>query len=233
MPKVLMNAAAERAVLSGICHYGAEAYLDIEELVDVESFVLEENQIIFKCLTKVLSEQDEVDMASILSSASDLSLSETLNNKKSSEHLRAVYNFPIKLGSVKPHAVKIRKLQLGRQIQEKSKSIYTDISDITGDESVDEIISIAENSIFELSSSLESKNDNKPTFLGENVEDYLSHLEENPSLIMGIGSGYPRYDAAIGGGFRRKCVDLVAARPKVGKSMFGDNVAVHLSLIHI
>ena len=44
MPKVLMNAAAERAVLSGICHYGAEAYLDIEELVEIESFVLEEDE---------------------------------------------------------------------------------------------------------------------------------------------------------------------------------------------
>ena len=229
MPKVLMNAAAERAVLSGICHYGAEAYLDIEELVEIESFVLEENQLIFKCLEKVLTEQDEVDMASILSAASDLSLSESLNNKKSSEHLRAVYNFPIKLNNVKPHAIKIRKLQLGRQIQDKSKNIYTDISEITGDESVDEIISIAENSIFELSSSLEARGDNKPTFLGDNVEEYLLHLEENPSSIMGIGSGYPRYDASIGGGFRRKCVDLVAARPKVGKSLFGDNVGLHIA----
>ena len=182
MPKVLMNAAAERAVLSGICHYGAEAYLDIEELVEIESFVLEENQLIFKCLEKILTEQDEVDMASILSAASDLSLSESLNNKKSSEHLRAVYNFPIKLNNVKPHAIKIRKLQLGRQIQDKSKNIYTDISEITGDESVDEIISIAENSIFELSSSLEARGDNKPTFLGDNVEEYLLHLEENPTF---------------------------------------------------
>jgi len=28
---------------------------------------------------------------------------------------------------------------------------------------------------------------------------------------------------------RRKCVDLVAARPKVGKSMFGDEVALHVA----
>ena len=34
---------------------------------------------------------------------------------------------------------------------------------------------------------------------------------------------------AIGGGLRRKCVDLVAARPKVGKSMFGDAVAMHVA----
>ena len=38
-----------------------------------------------------------------------------------------------------------------------------------------------------------------------------------------------RYDAAIGGGLHRKCVDLVAARPKVGKSMFCDAVALNIS----
>ena len=31
----------------------------------------------------------------------------------------------------------------------------------------------------------------------------------------------------VGGGLRRKCVDLVSARPGVGKSVFADNVALH------
>lgn len=229
MTKPLMNAAAERAVLSGVCSYGAESYLEIEDLIETETFVLEENQIIFKCLEKVLSTQDEVDIASILSAANELSLGDTLNNKKSMDHLRAVYNFPIKLQNVKQHAIKIRKLQIGRVIRAKAASIHNEISKINGDETVSEIIGVAENPIFELSSSLGSNESVRPTFLGENVEEYLLHLEENPSSIMGIPSGYPRYDAAIGGGFRRKCVDLVAARPKVGKSMFGDNVGLHIA----
>ena len=49
------------------------------------------------------------------------------------------------------------------------------------------------------------------------------------SDFIGIPSGFPAYDTAIGGGFRRKCVDLIAARPKVGKSMFGDAVALHVA----
>jgi hypothetical protein len=31
----------------------------------------------------------------------------------------------------------------------------------------------------------------------------------------------------VGGGLRRKCVDLVSARPGIGKSVFADNVALH------
>ena len=47
--------------------------------------------------------------------------------------------------------------------------------------------------------------------------------------MLGLSSGLSRFDKAIGGGFRRKCVDLIAARPKVGKSMLADNIAMHIS----
>jgi len=47
--------------------------------------------------------------------------------------------------------------------------------------------------------------------------------------MIGVSTGFARFDHAIGGGLRRKCVDLVAARPKVGKSMFGDGVALHVA----
>ena len=53
--------------------------------------------------------------------------------------------------------------------------------------------------------------------------------EENKCDIIGIPTGFKRYDEAIGGGLRRKCVDLVSARPKVGKSVFADNVAFNIS----
>lgn len=229
MPKVLMNAAAERAVLSGMSSYGSESFLEIEDIIDGDCFVLEDNQIIFKCMSKALVEQESIDIASILSAANGLGLGDFINNKKSMDHLRAIINFPIKKENVKPHAIIIRKLQIGREVQNRAKDIYNEISEITGDESVDEIINLAESSIFELSSSLSRGENNKPTELGSNVEEYLLHLEENPSAMLGISSGFARYDSSIGGGFRRKCVDLIAARPKVGKSMFGDSVGVHVA----
>ena len=229
MPKVLMNAAAERAVLSGMSSYGSESFLEIEDIIDGDCFVLEDNQIIFKCMSKALAEQESIDIASILSAANGLGLGDFVSNKKSMDHLRAIINFPIKKENVKQHAIIIRKLQIGREIQDRAKNIYTDISEISGDESVDEIISLAEKSIFELSSSLSRSENSKPVELGSNVEEYLLHLEENPSSMLGVSSGFPRYDSSIGGGFRRKCVDLIAARPKVGKSMFGDSVGLHVA----
>jgi len=69
----------------------------------------------------------------------------------------------------------------------------------------------------------------KPQKIGKDVEEYFEFLLENKCDQIGIPTGFPRYDAAIGGGLRRKCVDLVSARPKVGKSVFADNVALNIA----
>jgi len=229
MNQILSDTAAERAVLSGVCQYGSQAFVDVDDVITANTFVHESNQIIYKCLSKILESSDQVDISSILSSATELNFHEILNSKKELEYLRSVFNFPIHLENVRKHAVKIRKLEFARTVQKNIKQAYTSLSEITGEETVNEIISLAENPIFELSNSIKQGGDDRPAALGDDVEDYIQHLEDNPVDILGISSGYQRYDTAIGGGFRRKCVDLIAARPKVGKSMFGDNVALHVS----
>ena len=47
--------------------------------------------------------------------------------------------------------------------------------------------------------------------------------------MMGISTGFQRFDAAIGGGLRKGNVDLIGARTKVGKSFFADTVALHVA----
>ena len=227
--KALQNVAAERAVLAGLCHYGISASADVEGVLEPSSFVSESNQIIFKCVLEVLKNSDSVDISSILSAASSLNFYEILDTKKEIEFLRALFNFPINLENVRPNAIKIRKLQLGREIQITAKQIHSEASHISGEESFDEIICLAENPVFNISSMLGRGEHDRPTILGEDIEEYIEHLMESPCEMIGLSSGFSRYDAAIGGGFRRKAVDLIAARPKVGKSVFGDVVAMHIA----
>ena len=47
--------------------------------------------------------------------------------------------------------------------------------------------------------------------------------------MMGISTGFSRFDKSIGGGLRRGNVDLIAARAKAGKSLFADSVALHVA----
>jgi len=229
MPKVLCDIASERAVLSGLYQYGLECYLEVEEILQSESFVDSSNQVIYSCISTALKNKKTLDLPSILSAAKDLGLSELFNQKQEIEYIRSLSNFPIKEENVLNFAIKLKKLEFGREIQKTSKSIYTNVSGITGEESFDEILSLAESPVFDLCAGHNRGVINRPELLGKDISEYVGHLESNPVDVLGISSGFSRYDIAIGGGFRRKCVDLVAARPKVGKSVFADNVAIHAS----
>ena len=50
----LNDPAAERAVLAGICSYGASAYYDVAEFLGVDTFTIDSNQMIYKCLTQYI-----------------------------------------------------------------------------------------------------------------------------------------------------------------------------------
>ena len=229
MANQIDNIASERAVIAGLIKHGSESFIDVDDIIDVNAFTLEENQILYACLVKIFENNNEVDFPSILSAAKDIGLDTAFENRIPPERIRALINLDIAIGNVRHHAVKLKKLEIGREVERTAKRVISDIGDITGDETVDQIINIGEKPFFDLSSSLNNKIEDKPVVISEDIEEYINHLIENPSEMLGLSSGFPRFDKSIGGGFRRKCVDLIAARPKVGKSMFADNVALHIA----
>jgi len=105
--------------------------------------------------------------------------------------------------------------------------VHKDIQDVTGNETINDVIQILEEPVTNFLR--EDDGGENPEKIGEGAEEYVKFLEENQCDIIGIPTGFPRFDEAIGGGLRRKCVDLVSARPKVGKSVFADNVALNVS----
>ena len=229
MTEQVGNSASERAVIAGLMKHGSEAFVDVDDVIDTNSFILEENQILYSCLKKVFENNSQIDFPSILSAAKDLGLEKAFEDRIPPNHVRAVMNLDVELENVRGHAVKIRKLEIARDIRTRAKRVISNISDVTGEETVDQLISIGEKPFFELSAALNSSVEDKPVNISDDIDSYVCHLEESSSDMIGISSGFPRFDKAIGGGFRRKCVDLIAARPKVGKSMFADNVALHVS----
>ena len=229
MASQINNSASEKAVLTGLLRHGIDAYIDVDDIINVNTFDFEENQILYSCIEKVLVDSSSVDLPSLLSAAKDLGLDSLLEEETAIAGIKSLIEIDIELANVRKHAVKLKKLEIARNIKSKVKQIISDISNVTGDESIDEILSIAESPIFAMSATLNGSVEDKPITLGKEVSEYVSHVEENPSSFLGLSSGFIRFDEAIGGGFRRKCVDLIAARPKVGKSMLADNVAIHIS----
>jgi replicative DNA helicase len=225
---LLENAASERAVLAGLCQYGLDVYLNID-FVDTDHFHNSTNQLIFSCLKAIINNNIKVDLTSILSAASDLGISEKINTKDEIGFIRSLFNFPIHKENVSIHAAKIAKLKLARDLKQTLKVCSERLETINGEEDIMDMISSIEEPILDATSSIYQSSNKSTEIIGSNIEEYITYLCDNPSDFAGIPTGFSRYDLAIGGGLRRKCVDLIAARPKIGKSMFGDAVALNVS----
>jgi replicative DNA helicase len=232
MKNNLEDLASERAVLAALCQYGLDCYLEID-FVDADHFTDDMNQLLFHCIYKSVSENAKVELASILSAANSLGVHESINNKQEISFIRSLFNFPIHKENAKSHAVKIAKLKLARDLKKTLSACQKDLDATNGDEDVMDLISKVEAPILDATADIYQSSNKKTEIIGEDIDDYIEFLSENVSDNVGIPTGFPRYDAAIGGGLRRKCVDLVAARPKVGKSMFGDAVAMNVSSLGI
>jgi replicative DNA helicase len=225
MDQKLSDIGAERAVLAGLFNYGLSAYVEVSELLTADSFVHKNNQILFKCIEKAVNGGLSVDLPSILSSAKQLDLSDVINTEPELKYIRALSEFPIKQENVLNFAVQVKKLEFARKAKKIVSKIAVSIDSISGDETVDEIISLVETPLMDFLR--DDQSGQSPELLGEDIDEYLTFLVENKCDQIGLTTGFPRFDAAIGGGLRRKCVDIVSARPGVGKSTFADNVALH------
>ena len=226
---ILQDLPAERAILSGICRYGSSALFDVADIIDENSFTIESNISIYSCLKHIIDKDDsaEVDVPSILSAAKEIGLTGFFNNQEVS-HLASIMKFPVLLKNVRSFAGKIRKLQIARMMYDQLELTKEKYIEVKGDEPISNILGIAEESIFEFTSLL-SDSDDAPVKIFNDVEEYLTELADDPVDQIGISTGYQRYDFAIGGGLRRGTVNVIGARPKIGKTLLADNMGVHIA----
>jgi replicative DNA helicase len=227
METKLLDIGAERAVLAGLLQHGVDGYVIISNIITDQSFGYYNNQILFKCLERIVNNNQSVDIPSILSAAKDLNYYEIINTQQELKYIKSLMDFPVNRDNILSFAIQIKKFEFARKIKNLTNKIGKDIEEVTGSESINEIIQIIEDPVTEFLR--EDDSGDVPKKIGENIKEYVDFLKDNKCDIIGIPTGFSRYDEAIGGGLRRKCVDLIAARPKVGKSVFADNVALNVA----
>lgn len=230
---ILCDPAAERAVLAGICSYGDQAYLDVADIIQETTFTIDSNVVIYKCI-KFLCDNgtSKIDIASVFSSAQELGLAHVLNKKEELQHLKAIIDFPVELENVRRLAAKIRKLEIARLLRKQLELTQDKLLDVTGSEPISSIIGLAEDSIFNFTSLLNDA-DSGPEKLGQSIEEYVKNLEENKVDHVGIPTGFPVYDQAIGGGLRKGTINVIGARPKTGKTLLSDNMGYNIAKLGI
>lgn len=221
--------AAERAVLAGLCQYGIEVYAEIDFL-ESGHFSDPVNQILFKCMSSSIKQGISVELSSILSKASELNYSEQIENDTEIGYIRSLFNLPISKNNVSAYAAKLAKMQIIQDLHKTLSSCSNEVKKMSGDEDITSIISKVEGALQKIVSEVYTGDKSKPKLIGDGIDEYIDDLIENPNSINGVPSGFPEYDKAIGGGLRRKCVDIIGARTKAGKSLFADSVALHVAI---
>ena len=232
---ILCDQSAERAVLSGILHYGEDAFLDVTDIITESSFTIDSNQIIYRCLKNTCEKNSKpkIDIATVYSSAQELDLGHILNKKDEAQHLRAIFDFPVNLENVRKFAAKIRKLEIARSLHKELDEVKDKLLDINGSEPISSILGLAEDSIFSFASKISNDNESAPSLMGEGIEEYIEYLQENIVDQIGIPTGFHAYDQSIGGGLRKGTVNVIGARPKTGKTLLSDNMGRNIAKLGI
>lgn len=231
MGQVFEDVAAERAVLAGIMEYGGDAFIDCDDLIDSEHFTDLTNQKLYRCAQEFFadSHQKKLDVPSLLSTANKLGFANFLEDIDEKRYFQTVLDLDVALPTVRTQAEKLFKLSITKQLDRKLVEARHHLERVTGDESLSEILGLVENPIFEFTTKLNEGAEEGPTHIALGGREWLEDLIANPRESIGIPSPFPRYNEAIGGGYRRGEVAIVGARRKTGKTIWCDNVCLHVA----
>ena len=227
---MLTDTSSERAVLAGVARYGAEGFFDIADIVNTNTFTVDSNGIIYSCYKKIISEDTNahIDIPSVLSAAKELGMESFFANKNELEHLGAIFKFPIAQPNIRKFAAKIRKLEIARLMYHQLEDTKEKYTHIKGDEPLSHILGLAEESIFDFTALLNDSDDSPQLVFGD-INQYLQDKAENPVDQIGISTGFKKYDFAIGGGLRKGTVNVIGARPKLGKTLLAMNIGIDIA----
>jgi replicative DNA helicase len=221
----------ERAILAGITTYGADCFFEVEDIIGVKDFYWKYNQELFSIISYLVHEEDTktFDVPSIRAAAKILGYDNFANDGKYSEYLDAIVE---EVGSYKDNirslVVAVYKLSLARRGYLAAATIQSNLKKITGVENIDDIIAQIEEPVFEFTGQIMNQ-DAAIISLGKKFGNVMTALSETPKDIIGLPTGFPAWDIAIGGGFRPATVNVVGARQKAGKSFFCINVARNMA----
>lgn len=218
MSQGLQNIPVETYVLAGIFKHGYDGYEESSIFVTPNTFNDGSHQAIYKCMEKMVSENPDVvfDIPSLLTCAKDLGF-DFLTKPNEIKHLKTISEIPVSLSNLRQFAGRLRKTEIRRNLALIVEAARSDLETEPDTSSVERILSLVEEPLFEYINSLQQDNSDQIN-IGDGWEDWVDSLASNPRDYVGIPTGLDGFDTAIGGGFRRRAVSMIGARPKVGKS---------------
>lgn len=217
---------AETSVLGGML-IDRDAVARAVEVVDDSMFAREAHRRLFRAMVRLFERGDVIDVITL---AEELKKTSELEVAGGMEYLAELLDAVPTAANIEYHARIVREKALLRRLIEAASQIIRDSYE-PGDRPVDEVLDLAEQRIFHVartharSGFVWIKEILWPTF------EHIEALQQSPSGITGIPTGFPDLDRMTAG-LQKGDLVIVAGRPAMGKTSFVLNIAENMAITH-
>ncbi len=225
----LKDPGTERVLIATIIKYGKNAYIDADGIVGSNDFAVPINRSIYTCLGQLSDDVncETYDLETIKMKAKTLGNID-LTNKKNLEYIELLSSCSANIENIPMFALQVKKFSTMRDIYDRYVNGIKFLENATGNEPLSEIIAKAEGDILDYVSG--TTNGFSLNKIGEGLEAHIQHMIESESVDqVGIPTGFPLWDKAIGGGLRRGSLNMKGGRPKSSKSFDALNNARNIA----
>ncbi|PKQ27267.1 MAG: replicative DNA helicase [Actinobacteria bacterium HGW-Actinobacteria-4] len=213
------NLEAEQSVL-GSMMLSKDAMADVIETVRADDFYKPAHETVFDVAVKLYNSGDPVDALTV---SAELQRTGALSRVGGAEYLHTLIAMVPSAASAGYYARLVREQSILRRLVEAGTRIAGMAYDADGTQ-VDDIVDSAQSEIFAVT---ERRNSEDYIAIGDILERTLDEVEaasKHDGTMLGIPTGFRGLDD-LTGGFQKGQMIVIAARPAVGKSTLGLDIA--------
>ncbi|MBQ3021502.1 MAG: replicative DNA helicase [Bacilli bacterium] len=221
--KMPQNLEAEMSIL-GACFLSSYALDKVCEEVSSDIFFSEANKKIFEAIYELHQNKIPLDSTTLIN---QIEKKDNINSIGGVEYLSEVIDSVITAANIDYYIDIVRDKALRRKLIEVSTSITTSAFDEESE--TNEVIDNAEKNIFSVTKARKAGEFKKITDVLKNTQQRLEDLAKNDKEITGIATGFYDFDKLTSGLHENELI-ILAARPAMGKTAFGVNIAVNAAI---
>ena len=209
---------AEQAVLGGML-VDPKKVGDVMEVLKMEDFYLEANQMIYDAIQRMFLDGRNIDLVTILEEIKILGYKEKIPR----DYVLQLVEITPHGGNVLDYAKIVRSKSMLRELQQ----VGTDIIDLTRseEEEAETVADLAEQKVYAVRQGREVQGFTPINVAIQEVYEHLDELASNAGQLPGLPTGFSMLDQYIGG-LNKSDLILLGARPGMGKTAIALNMAM-------
>ncbi len=216
------NIEAEQSVL-GAMFLSEYALQRATETLDKEVFYLDAHNKIFACLKELAEKKTPIDLTTVTALLED---KKQLKEIGGVEYLNDIVNVVPTAANIDHYITIVEENAILRKLIEVSTEITT--SGYKKENSTNEILDEAERKILNIVKHRKASEFRKIQEVLSKAQSDLETLAESKGEVTGLPTGFTKYDK-LTTGLHENELTIIAARPAMGKSAIGLNIATNVA----